>query len=137
MHCVDYKNHDLFICCENIVSCINSLIKKLTDDYIFVGFMYPKVFINNAIRKVISLKDKSSVLHKVLSPIIGKLLKALLFKDRFSYFMLSGELHEKIMSDEDYPGICVCFSSTYYDTFACGTFGDRLKNQQPYVQLVF
>lgn len=51
--------------------------------------------------------------------------------------MLSDELHEKIMGDEIYPGTYVCISNTCNDTFACGAFGDRLKNKLPYIQLVF
>lgn len=40
-----------------IVFCYINLIKKISDFYIFVEFMYPKVEINNGIKKVISLKD--------------------------------------------------------------------------------
>ena len=63
--------------------------------YIFVEFMYPKVEIDNAIKKVISLKNKDSALHDTIAPIIDKLLNASFLKDKFVYFMLSDELHEK------------------------------------------
>ena len=105
MHCVDYNKHGLFVCVDNIFCYINLVIKKLINGYIFVEFMYPKVEINNAIKKVISLKNKDSALHDTIAPIINKLLNTAFLKDKSVYFMLSDELHEKIIGDEDYPGI--------------------------------
>ena len=48
--------------------------------------MYPKVEINNAIKIVISLKDKDSVLHDTITPIIDKILNAPFLKDKFVYY---------------------------------------------------
>ena len=97
--------------------------------------MYPKVEINNAIKKVISLKDKDSVLHDTITPIIDKLLNTSFLKDKFVYYLLSDELHEKIMADEDYPVIYVCISNTYYNTFANNAFVDILNI--PYAQIIY
>ena len=98
MHCVDCNKHGLFVCTDNIFCYINLLInKKIADRYIYVEFMYPKVEINNAIKIVISLKDKDSVLHDTITPIIDKILNAPFLKDKFVYYFLSDELHEKIM----------------------------------------
>ena len=127
MHCVDYNKHGLFVCVDNIFCYINLVIKKLINGYIFVEFMYPKVEINNAIKKVISLKNKDSALHDTIAPIIDKLLNAPFLKDKFVYFMLSDELHEKIMGDEDYPGIYLCISNSYCDTFTNTIFNDKLR----------
>ena len=88
----------------------------LSDRYIYIEFIYPKVEINNAVKKVVSLKDKDCVLHDTIAPIINRLLNASFLKDKFVYFMLKDELHEKIMGDEDYRGINVCFNNTYYNT---------------------
>ena len=96
--------------------------------------MYRKIEINNDIKKVISLKDKDSVLHDTITPIIDKLLNISFLKDKFLYYLLSDELHDelhKIMGDEDYPVIYVCTSNTYYNTFANNAFVDILKI--PYV----
>ena len=41
--------------------------------------------------------------------------------------MLSDEIYEKIIGDEDYPGIYLCISNTYYYTFANNAFVDVLK----------
>ena len=127
MHCVDYNKHGLLVCVDNISCYINLVIKKLINGYIFVEFMYPKVKINNAIKKVISLKNKDSALHDTIAPIIDKLLNAPFLKDKFAYFMLSDESHEKIMGDEDYPGIYVCISDSYGDTFTHTIFNDKLR----------
>ena len=91
MHCVDYNKHDLFVCIDDIFCYINLLIKKISDRYIYIEFMYPKVEINNAIKKVISLKDKDSVLHNTIAPIIDKILNTPFLKDKFVYFMLQDE----------------------------------------------
>ena len=53
--------------------------------------MYPKVEINNAVKKVISLKDKDSLLHNTIAPIIDKILNTPFLKDKFVYFMLKDE----------------------------------------------
>ena len=127
MHCVDYNKHGLFVCVDNISCYVNLVIKKLINGYIFVEFMYPKVEIDNAIKKVISLKNKDSALHDTIAPIIDKLLNASLLKDKFVYFMLSDELHEKIMGDEDYPGIYLCNSNSHCDTFTNTIFNDKLR----------
>ena len=89
--------------------------------------MYPKVEINNAIKKVISLKGKDSVLHDTITPIIDKLLNISFLKNKFLCYLLSDELHEKIMGDEDYPVIYVWVSNNYYKTFANNAFVDILK----------
>ena len=130
MHCVDYNKHDLFVCIDDIFCYINLLIKKISDRYIYIEFMYPKVEINNAIKKVISLKDKDSVLHNTIAPIIDKILNTPFLKDKFVYFMLQDEWHEKMMGDEDYPGIYICINNTYYNTL-----GNILK--VPYTQKMY
>ena len=91
MHCLDYNKHGLFLCIDDIFCYINLLIKKISDRYIYTEFMYPKVEINNAVKKVISLKDKDSLLHNTIAPIIDKILNAPFLKDKFVYFMLKDE----------------------------------------------
>ena len=89
MHCVDFNKHGLFVCTDNIFCYINLLInKKIADRYVYIEFMYPKVEINNAIKIVISLKDKDSVLHDTITPIIDKILNAPFLKDKFVYYFL-------------------------------------------------
>ena len=97
--------------------------------------MYPKVKTNNTIKKVISLKDKDSVLNDTITPIIDKLLNVSFLKDKFVYYLLSDELHEKIMCDEDYPVIYVCISNTYYNTFSNNSFVDILKIPYIYIYI--
>ena len=97
--------------------------------------MYPKVKTNNTIKKVIILKDKDSVLNDTITPIIDKLLNVSFLKDKFVYYLLSDELHEKIMGDEYYPVIYVCISNTYYNTFANNAFVDILKI--PFAQIIY
>ena len=91
MHCLDYNKHGLFLCIDDIFCYINLLIKKISDHYIYTEFMYPKVEINNAVKKVISLKDKDSLLHNTIAPIIDKILNTPFLKDKFVYFMLKDE----------------------------------------------
>ena len=120
MNCVDYNKHGLFVYLDDIFCYINLVIKK-SDRYIYVEFMYAKVEINGAVKKVISLKIKT------ITPIIDTLLNTSFLKDKFVYYLLSDELHEKIMGDEDYPVIYVCISNTYYNTFSNNAFVDILK----------
>ena len=134
MNCVDYNKHGLFICVDNIF-CYISLVIKKSDRYIYVEFMYPKVEINNAIKKVIRLKDRDSVLHDTITPIIDKPLNTSFLKDKFVYYLLSDDFHEKIMGDEDYPVIYVCISNTYYNTFANNAFVDILNIR--YAQIIY
>ena len=91
MHCLDYNKHGLFLCIDDIFCYINLLIKKISDRSIYTEFMYPKVEINNAVKKVISLKDKDSLLHNTIAPIIDKILNTPFLKDKFVYFMLKDE----------------------------------------------
>ena len=124
MNCVDYNKHGLFVYLDDIFCYINLVIRK-SDRYIYVEFMYPKVEINGAVKKVISLKIKT------ITPIIDTLFNTSFLKDKFVYYLLSDELHEKIMGDEDYPVIYVCISNTYYNTFSNNAFVDILKT--PYI----
>ena len=134
MSCVDYNKHGLFVYLDDIFCYINLVIKK-SDRYIYVEFMYPKVEINSAIKNAISLKDKDSVLHDTITPIIDKILNTSSLKDKFVYYLLSDELHEKIMCDEDYPVIYVCISNTYYNTFSNNSFVDILKIPYIYIYI--
>ena len=128
MSCVDYNKHGLFVYLDDIFCYINLVIKK-SDRYIYVEFMYPKVEINGAVKKVISLKIKT------ITPIIDTLFNTSFLKDKFVYYLLSDELHEKIMSDEDYPVIYVCISNTYYNTFSNNAFVDILKIPYIYIYI--
>ena len=124
---IEYPNHKLFICCDNLCAYIN-LIITCNVTYLYVQFVYPRTKMFYGIKQVMELKNESSSLYEVINMVVDKYLGIITEKNNFQYMLLP-----KIFRNKDSSNIYtyICSSNSYYDTFADDISSDSVRNKSP------
>ena len=125
---IEYPNHNFFLCYDGLCTYINSLHSQHGNNYLFIQFIYRRTKMYNAIKKVIKLKNKNSMLYVIIDLIIDKYLTDLDKNNSFQYILLP-----KILKDKDSPTIYICCSDNFYDTFVGNITAGRSRKKIPLV----
>ena len=131
---IEYPNHKLFICCDNLCACINLIITRYNNTYLYLQFVYPRTKMFYGIKQVMELKNESSSLYEVINMVVDKYLGIITEKNNFQYMLLP-----KIFRNKDSPNIYtyICSNNSYYDTFANDISSGSLKNKFPLLYYAF
>ena len=105
---------------------INLVLSEYDGVYVFIQFVYPKKKMYYGIKQVIELKNKDSLLHKVIDICIDKYLNDPSDKYSFDYVLLTD-----VFKDNNHLDIYFCRSNSYYDAFAGNILVGGLKTKIP------
>ena len=105
---------------------INLVLSEYNGVYVFIQFVYPKKKMYYGIKQVIELKNKDSLLHKVIDICIDKYLNDPSDKYSFDYVLLTD-----VFKDNNHLDIYFCRSNSYYDAFAGNISVGGLKTKIP------
>ena len=121
---IEFPNHKLNICYNDVFCYIELLLDKQDSMYHFIQFVYQTKHMLYGIKQVNEFKSKKSKLRKLLYECIDDILTDIIMHDAFEYVTIP-----YVLKDNKCLDVYIYHSNNYHDTFVDGISIDRLKTK--------
>ena len=128
---IEYPNHNLYICYDDVFCYINLMLDNQDSMYDVIQFVYQTKHMLYGIKQVNKFKSKKSKLYKLVYECIDDILTDIMH-DAFEYVTIP-----HVLKDNKCLDVYISCSNNYPDTFADNISIDRLKTKIPLLFSVF